>query len=316
MRLALHSVSYSGTWGGQAILELPSFLRKARQLGYTAVELMCKRPHASPLDLGERDRRQIKQILEDEGLQLSCLASYHDWSGPAEHRDMAYLEKDLLYFREVARLASELGCSLVRTYTGYFHDGVPYRQQWDRCVEGITGAARIAATYGVTLGIQNHSCIASHPDSLLDLVRDIGEPNIGIVLDAPMVTDHGLPLRETVLRVGNLIVHTHLTDFVRRAKYRYIPETVTYQENGIEMVAVPVGQGSVDYRAFIAALNEIGYHGALSYEMCSPLVGGGGEENLDRCAKETLVYICDLLSELEAPSSSTSSGSVIPQRGG
>jgi sugar phosphate isomerase/epimerase len=295
MRLALHSVSYSGTWGGQAVLDLPLFLRKARELGYTAVELMAKRPHASPLELGERERWQIKHILEDEGLELSCMASYHDWSGPSDHRDMAYHEKDLIYFREVARLARDLGCSLVRTYTGYFHDGAPYREQWDRCVQGIRSAARIAADYGIIVGVQNHSCIASHPDSLLDLICDIGESNIGIVLDAPMVTDHGLPLRETVLRAGKLIVHTHLTDFVRRAKYRYIPETVTYQENGIEMIAVPVGQGSVDYPTFVAALHEIGYQGALSYEMCSPLVGGGQEANLDRCARETLAYVSTLL---------------------
>jgi sugar phosphate isomerase/epimerase len=303
MRLALHSVSYSGTWGGQAVLDLPAFLSRARQLGYTAVELMAKRPHASPLDLGERDRRQIKNILEGEGLELVCMASYHDWSGPPDHRDMAYLEKDLVYFREVARLASELGCALVRTYTGYFHDGLAYREQWDRCVEGITSAARIAADYGVTVGVQNHSCIASHPDSLLDFVRDVGEPNIGIVLDAPMVTDHGLPLRETVLRVGKLIVHTHLTDFVRRIKYRYIPETVTYQENGLEMVAVPVGQGNVDYREFITALGMIGYQGALAYEMCSPLVGGGREANLDRCARETLAYVHVVMDTLMASQS-------------
>ncbi|MCC6170057.1 MAG: sugar phosphate isomerase/epimerase [Caldilineaceae bacterium] len=295
MKLALHSVSYSGTWGGQARLSLVDFLRKAAALGYRAVELAAKRPHASPLDLDARELGRVRQALAETGLQVVCMASYHDWSTPPEHPDMAYREKELLYFRAVVELAAALGCPLVRSYTGFFHDGPLHREQWDRCVRGLQEAARMAARHGVTLGVQNHSCIASHPDSLMDLVTDIGEANVGIVLDAPMVAEHRLPLRETVLRVGSCIVHSHLTDFVRRTRYRYIPETVTYAEAGLEMIAVPVGQGDVDYAEFVAALAEIGYQGALAYEMCSPLVGGGSEANLDRCARQSLAYMQALL---------------------
>lgn len=299
MKLALHSVGYSGTWGGQATLSLAGFLHKAASLGYRAVELAAKRPHASPLDLDAGEIAKLKRIIDEEGLEVVCMASYHDWSTPPLHPDMAYTEKELLYFRAVVELAVALDCPLVRSYTGFFHDGIPYRQQWDRCVRGLQQAARIAAGYGVTLGVQNHSCIASHPDSLLDLVTDIGEPNVGIVLDAPMVAEHNLPQRETVLRVGKRIVHSHLTDFVRRPHYRYLPETVTYEEAGLEMVAVPVGEGDVNYREFVSALAEVGYQGALAYEMCSPLVGGGGEENLDRCARASLAYMQSLMMEQE-----------------
>lgn len=299
MKLALHSVSYSGTWGGQARLSLVDFLRKAAALGYSAVELAAKRPHASPLDLDAGELDQVRQVLTETGLQVVCLASYHDWSTPPAHADMAYREKELLYFRAVVELAVALECGLVRSYTGFFHDGPLHREQWDRVVRGLQEAARMAARHGVTLGVQNHSCIASHPDSLMDLVTDIGETNVGIVLDAPMVAEHHLPLRETVLHVGPRIVHSHLTDFVRRTRYRYIPETVTYAEAGLEMVAAPVGQGDVNYPEFVAALTEIGYRGALAYEMCSPLVGGGSEANLDRCARQSLAYMQTLLRQQE-----------------
>ena len=42
---------------------------------------------------------------------------------------------------------------------------------------------------------------------------------------------------------------------------------------------------------------EAGYQGYLAYEMCSPLRGGGGEPNLDRCARRFLDY----MASLEAP---------------
>lgn len=295
MKVGLHSVGYSGTWGGQAHLSLKDFICKAADLGYEAVEFAGKRPHASPLDLNKDDRKEIKELLEEKNLELSCIASYHDWATFFDHNDMAYYEKELLYLKSNIELAHDLGCGIVRTYTGYFKDCAPYRSQWESCVRGMKEGARIAADYGVTLGIQNHSCIASAPDSFLDFFLEINEANAKVVLDAPYIDNHFEPLRETVLKFKGMIVHTHLTDFVRREKFRYVPETVTFDKNGLEMIAVPIGKGGIDYAEFINALKEVGYDGCLSYEMCSPLVGGGSEENLDKTAKESLNYIKSIL---------------------
>jgi sugar phosphate isomerase/epimerase len=52
-----------------------------------------------------------------------------------------------------------------------------------------------------------------------------------------------------------------------------------------------MGEGFIDYRGFFAALRAAGYQGAIAYEMCSPLRGGGGEANLDRCAGRFLEYM-------------------------
>ncbi|MBO9608699.1 MAG: sugar phosphate isomerase/epimerase [Paenibacillaceae bacterium] len=298
MKIGLHSVSYSGTWGGQTALSLPDFIRKAAALGYDNVELAGKRPHASPLDMDAAARQSVRSLLSELGLTLSCVASYHDFAAFYEHKDMAMMEKELLYMQQVIELTRDLGGSLVRTYTGYFKEGVPYRSQWDACVAGIAESAAIAARYGITIGVQNHSCIASDPDSLLDFLEEIKLPNVKAVLDAPFIDNHNKPIRETVLKYDGLVVHTHLTDFIRRDKYKYISETVTHEKNGLEMIAVPIGRGSIDYRAFVGALHEIGFDGTLSYEMCSPLVGGGSEANLDRCADESLQYVRGLIAEL------------------
>jgi sugar phosphate isomerase/epimerase len=78
-------------------------------------------------------------------------------------------------------------------------------------------------------------------------------------------------------------------------EFKYVPETVTFEKNGLEMIAVPLGKGGIDYVEFINALKEVGYDGCLSYEMCSPLVGGGSEENLDRSASESLDFVKGIL---------------------
>ena len=295
MKIGLHSVSYSGTWGGQTRLSLKDFIHKTAELGYECVEFAAKRPHASPLDLRESDRKEIKKLLKDKKLELSCLASYHDWSVFYEHKDMAMLEKELYYMEGVIRLAYDLDCRLVRNYTGYLKEGIPYRHQWENCVNGIKESARMASKYDIVIVVQNHSCIASDPDSLLDFVAEVNEKNVKVCLDAPFIVSHSRPIRETVLKYRRLAVHTHLTDFIRRDRFRYVPETVTHEKEGMDMIAVPLGRGGIDYVEFIGALKEIGYDGVLSYEMCSPIAGGGSEDNLDKCARDTLEYVKSVL---------------------
>ncbi|MFO0999822.1 MAG: hypothetical protein U0936_05775 [Planctomycetaceae bacterium] len=49
MKTALHSISYSGSWG-QAKLPLGEIVQRASALGYDGIMLAGKRPHASLLD--------------------------------------------------------------------------------------------------------------------------------------------------------------------------------------------------------------------------------------------------------------------------
>jgi hypothetical protein len=57
MKFILHSVSYSPTWKGQTALPVERVVEKASQLGYDGIELIAKRPHASPLDLNAEQRK-------------------------------------------------------------------------------------------------------------------------------------------------------------------------------------------------------------------------------------------------------------------
>ena len=62
--------------------------------------------------------------------------------------------------------------------------------------------------------------------------------------------------------------------------------------------AVPVDEGFIDYRAFLRSLREGGFDGSVAYEMCSPLLGGGSEENLDRYALRFVEVVENLRAEL------------------
>jgi sugar phosphate isomerase/epimerase len=54
-----------------------------------------------------------------------------------------------------------------------------------------------------------------------------------------------------------------------------------------------MGEGELPYRAFFSALRSGGFDGWVSYEMCSPLRGGGSLDNLKACARKFLAYMAD-----------------------
>jgi sugar phosphate isomerase/epimerase len=291
MKTALHSVSYAGVWPGQARLTLEAFLERARALGFEAVMLMAKRPHLSVLDYDADGRRRLRQQLQRLGLRVACLAGYTDLSLGAERPDVPAREMQLLYVRELGRLAQDLGCNLVRVFTAFDHPAATPEQQWGWCVAGLRECARLAAAFGVTVGVQNHHDTAVHHDSLFDLLEEVGEPNCKAMFDAWAPALQGVDLTAAVRRMAPYLVHTTVADYVRRPRFRYQPALVNYTRETDAVRAVPMGEGFIDYRGFFQALKEAGFQGRVAYEMCSPLRGGGGEENLDRCARRFLEYM-------------------------
>jgi sugar phosphate isomerase/epimerase len=291
MKLALHSVSYLGVWPGQHRLTVDEFIAKAAALGYGAVEFAAKRPHVSPLDYREADLQRLKRSCGDLGLDIVCLASYNDFSAGGDAPDMAHQQKELVYLRAALEMAAALGAPVVRVYTGYCHPQPSFWQQWRWVSDCIREAAGWAAELGVKIGVQNHSTMACHHEALVALMAEIGNDAVGIVLDAPTMHLQGESISDAVSACAGQIVHTHLSDFRSVQHYTYDPTFVVYNAEDPVNLATPIGGGDVDYATFLPALKATGYDAALSYEMCSPLLGGGSEENLDATARRTLEYV-------------------------
>jgi len=177
IKCALHTVSYSGTWRGQYCLSLDKIISKAAEFGYEGIEIMAKRPHASPLDLDKNSRKELKDFVGSRGLEIACLAAYNDFADPSPYNR----EINLLQIRETIILAHDIGAKLVRVFASGMrdmHTAASSYEQWAWVRENLIESAKYANDYGILLGLQNHSPIMQSYKKVLQMIKETPQNNI------------------------------------------------------------------------------------------------------------------------------------------
>ena len=286
----LHSVSYSGTWG-QESLPLEDFIDRAAALGYDGVMLMAKRPHLSVLDWDRESRLRLRERLQARGMRTICVAGYTNFTADLEHTEIPMHEMQIQHVTELSRMARDLGGDLVRVFTGYENSAAAYLAQWSLLVRALRECARRAADFGVTVAVQNHHDIASGYESQFDLIGEVGHPGCRAAFDAWAPALHGADLEAAAEKMGAITVLTTMANYQLRPRYRLATTLTNFEPALPATQAVPIDEGFIDYPAFLSALRRGGFKGAVTYEMCSPLRGGGSLENLDRYARRFVEFL-------------------------
>jgi len=285
----LFSVSYAGLWGQQR-LDLVSFVRKAAALGYRAVELMGTRPQLSVRDGDDAQSAASREAAAQSGVEIATIAAYTNFT-LGRDTEIPSIEIQVAYVRSLAEVAARLGARVLRIFTGYATETEGYARDWDLCVRAVRECAEATAPCGVTLGVQNHHDVGVGVDSYVEFLDEVGHPNCRAMFDPWSIALHGTDLKDAARRLAPRMVQTTLADYLRLPRYAYLPGLVNYKRLDDMVRAVPLGEGFMDLAGFMAGLREGGFQGYVAYEMCSPLRGGGSEENLDRTARLSLERI-------------------------
>jgi len=254
-------------------LGLHEGLRKASELGADGVQLYAVSGPMDPANLSAADRRALKADIAALGLEISALVGDlggHGFQDPAHNP--AKIEKS----KRILELALELGTNIVTTHIGIVPDdrgGRVYDTMQQACSELAAYAASMDAYFAIETGPET----AAHLKAFLDT---LGSRGVSVNYDpANMVMVTGDDPVQGVHILKEYIVHTHAKDGVR---LREVDPRLIYGAFGFDPMSheklaemagsgdyfreMPLGEGSVDWDGYLAALQEIGYQGYLTIE--------------------------------------------------
>jgi len=291
VKLNLFSISYAGLWG-QDSLPIDDFIGKAAALGYDGVMLAGKRPHLSVLDTDDHRIEEVRTQLERHKVSCDVIGAYTDFSMASS--ELPSTELQIHYLEELAKIAQQLGAGVIRVFTAYERAGEAPLASWRRLTGIFQECCDRVGEFGITLAIQNHHDIAIATPALIEFLADIDRQNCKLGFDAWSPALRGEDLYEAARMAAPYTAITTNADYVRFPQFQYQPELVNYSRNDVDMVrAVAFGEGFIDFKAYFSGLVEGGFDGISTYEMCSPLRGGGSIENLDRCAAQFLSWMSE-----------------------
>jgi len=233
----------------------------------------------------------LRARLEAKKITPVCLAGYTNFTADLEHSEIPHREFQIQHVTALAEIARDIGCPLVRIFTGYENPASTFSPQWKMVVDAIRECCRRAAEFGVTIGVQNHHDLAVGFESHADLIANVGEPNCKALFDAWAPALHGVDIVAAARKLGPMTVHTTIANYVLRPRYKYDAALVNYTPQLPAIQAVPMQDGFINYRNFLLALREGGFAGSIAYEMCSPLRDGGDMKTLDSYARQFLEYM-------------------------
>lgn len=172
--------------------------------------------------------------------------------------------------KRIIDLAVEFGTKTVTTHVGVIPEDKT-NPRYGVMLKALTECGIYAKSKGVTLAIETGPEKAK---TLLAFLQDT-KGGVGVNLDPAnftMVT--GQDAVEAVYLLKDYIVHTHAKDGIMLNKDQDPTEVYhAFAVGGVEALnacagfkEVPLGEGGVDWQAYVHALKDIGYDGFLTIE--------------------------------------------------
>lgn len=242
--------------------DIRTALEQAAKLGADGVQIYATRGKLSPEQLTPAGRRELLDMVKSNGLVVSALCGDLGCGFHRPEKNPELIETS----KRILDLAKELETNVVTTHIGV----VPadpahprFRIMQDACGQLAEYADSIDAHFAVETGPETAAVLRVFLDSL-------HSTGVGVNLDpANLVMVTGDDPVAAVRTLKDYIVHTHAKDGVKL--WDRDPELVYgIREDPLvtspSFEEVPLGKGSVPFRDYLAALEEIGYKGFLTIE--------------------------------------------------
>lgn len=239
----------------------------AHDLGLSGVQVYATEGEFSFETLDEQAKLKYKKLLSDNGLVMSALCGDMGGFGFEKAEDNPErIEKT----KKIIALAAEFGAKAVTTHIGVIPED-KNSPRFKTMLSALSECGLYAKRKGIALAIE------TGPEKATTLLQFLKETKggVGVNLDpANFVMVSGQKPVEAVYLLKDYIVHTHAKDGVK-INDDLTPEQVyhSFAVGGVDALnackcfkEVPLGEGSVPWREYIAALKDVGYDGFLTIE--------------------------------------------------
>ena len=263
-------------------------IKKAKEVNASGIQIYATNGPMAPENLSAAKRRELADMISSNGLVVSALCGDLGGGFVKPEENPRRIEKS----KRIMDLAKDLGTNIITTHIGVVPENPEhprYKVLQEACEQLGEYGDSVGASFAIETGPERSAVLKRFLDSL-------HSRGVRVNLDpANLVMVTGDDPVQAVYNLRDYIVHTHAKDGVmlRRGNpeviYGMIIEDVIQQ--GEAFKEVPLGEGSVDFPAYLKALDSIGYHGFLTIER---EVG----ENPEQDIRTAIAFLNDTISKL------------------
>ncbi len=237
---------------------------KAARLGAQGIQMYASTNENAPENLTKERKRELLDMVRSNGMCFSALCGDLGKGFHNPELNPSLIERS----KRILDLAKELETDVVTTHIGVVPSD-PSHERYKIMQEACFELSRYADNVGA------HFAIETGPETsevLKDFLDSLNSKGVGVNLDpANLVMVTGDDPVQAVYNLKDYIVHTHAKDGVmlKRTNPEYIYKVIPRPEDiqGIKFFKeVPLGEGSVKFAPYLAALEDIGYKGFLTIE--------------------------------------------------
>lgn len=234
-------------WVSPFTTETFDLVYKIKEMGFDIIEVPVEKKELI-------DWEKLKEVVKDCDLQVTISGAFgadRDISSD----DPAIRKQGFDYIVDCIKIAADMGSPI---FGGPLYSAVgktrfvsedQKKKEWNWCVENLKEAARLAADYGITLGLEPlnrfESDMINTVDQALSLVKDVNHPQLKIQLDT---------------------FHNNIEEKNTSNSIRKIGKDLLCHVQGNESDRGTPGTGNLDWAGIKTALQDIDYQGAVVIE--------------------------------------------------
>ena len=219
-------------------------IRKAAELGADGFQIYVTSGEMAPWNMSQSARREFRHFVDSLGLTISALCGDlgHGYTNPEK------LDELMGKTRQILDLSADLQVPIVTTHIGRIPEDSAH-PTWTVLTEALEELGRHAEKTGSSFATETGP---EDPALMRGFLDSLSTEAVRVNYDPANLVMRGFDHVKGVHDLAPYIVHTHAKDGTRTAEGR-----------GRE---VPLGEGGVDWPAYLGALEEIGYDGFFTIE--------------------------------------------------